>query len=182
MKLGAITSAEKISEGTPVTIGRSTELLGASQNPVELKGVFTQVSVDLDAEVRNTVTQSLLAAKVTAVPDRIFLNLEDVQGTQNATVLGVYIDLPAGDPPSEHPELLAGSVGLFGLRAASAPGGKHGGQGLSFTLEITKIVDALHISDQLNANALKVTLVPSKPISEQVPITIGRISLYRKGL
>jgi Predicted metal-binding integral membrane protein (DUF2182) len=138
--------------------------------------------VSLDSEVRNKVTKSLALAEETAAPDRVFLNLENIQGRQNASVLAVYVDVPAGDKPSDHPELLAGTVGLFGLRAASAPGGRHGGQGLSFTPEITKIVDALHLTDQLNRDTIAVTIVPSRPPSENVPITIGRISLYRKGL
>ena len=55
-------------------------------------------------------------------------------------VLGVYINLPEGEKPGQHPELLAGSVGLFGLRQASAPDGKHGGKGMNFTLDITKAI------------------------------------------
>lgn len=181
-KLGATGAAEKVDEGAAVTIRRSVELFGASQGAVEVKGASTQISVSLDSDVRNKVTKSLAFAEETAAPDRVFLNLENIRGTQNATVLAVYLDAPTGDNPIGHPELLAGSVGLFGLRGASAPGGRHGGQGLSFTLEITKIVDALHLNNRLNHDALKVTIVPSRPLSERVPITIGRISLYRKGL
>lgn len=181
-KLGATDAVEKVKEGVPVTIGRSAELIGASESAVELKGVSTQISVRLDSDVRNKVIKSLAFAKETAAPDRVFLNLENVQGTQNATVLAVYLNVPAGDNPSDHPELLAGSVGLFGLRGASAPGGRHGGQGLSFTLEITKIVDALHLNNQLNLDALDVMIVPTRPLSEHAPITVGRISLYRRGL
>ena len=81
-------------------------------------------------------------ASESAPPDRVFLNLENVRGTHDATVLSVYLNLPEGARPSDHPELLAGSVGLFGLRRAEFRDGHHGGQSLNFVLEITKIVDA----------------------------------------
>jgi tyrosinase len=180
-KLGASIAAEKVKAGTTVNIGRKVELVGASQGAVKVKGSMVQTSVKFDPTVRNKVSTSLAAASETAPPDRIFLNLENIQGTQNATVLAVYLNLPEGANPNDHPELLAGSVGLFGLRGASAPDGRHGGQGLSFTLEITNIVDALHLDNKLNQDSLQVTVVPSRPLPELSPITIGRISIYRKG-
>jgi tyrosinase len=179
--LGASIAAEKVKGGATVTTGRTVELVGASQDAVKVKGSMVQTSVKLDPTVRNKVSTSLAAASEMAPPDRVFLNLENIQGTQNAPVLAVYLNLTAGANPNDHPELLAGSVGLFGLRGASAPDGRHGGQGLSFTLEITNIVDALHLDNKLNQDSLQVTVIPSRPVPEQAPITIGRISIYRKG-
>jgi tyrosinase len=155
--------------------------MGASSNVVEVKGSAVQTSVKLDSAVRNKLSVSLVAPTEAAPPDRVFLTLENIRGTQNAPVLAVYLNLPAGANAIDHPELLAGSIGLFGLRGASAPNPRHGGQGLSFTLEITKIMDALHLEDKLNQDSLQVTIVPSRPLPEQTPITIGRISIYRKG-
>jgi tyrosinase len=146
-----------------------------------VKGSAVNTLVTLDAPARAKVVKSLAAPSEAAPPDRVFLHLENVRGTQNAPVLSVYINLPDGANPADHPELQAGSVGLFGLREASALGSKHAGQGLSFSLEITKIVDALHLNDKLDADSLRVTIVSHRPIPEQVPITIGRVSIYRKG-
>ena len=49
-----------------------------------------------------------------AVPDRIFLNLENVRGSNDATSFSVYINVPDGDDPAKHPELKAGSVACSG--------------------------------------------------------------------
>ena len=164
-----------------MTSGRTVELVGASLGPVKVEGSMVQTSVKVDPSVRDRISSSLAEASETALPDRVFLHLENVRGTPSAAVLGVYLNLPADAKPSDHPELFAGSVGLFGLRGATAPHGRHGGQGLSFTLEITKIVDALYLENMLNLEALPVTVVSSTPLQGPAPITIGRISVYRKG-
>jgi tyrosinase len=180
-KLGASAAAERVRAGAAVKTVGNTELVGASQEPVSVKGSSVRTSVQLNPAVRSKLSANLAAASETAPPDRVFLRLENIQGTQNAPVLAVYLNLPPGANPNDHPELLAGSVGLFGLRLASAPGGRHAGQGLSFTLDITRIVDALHLSNSLNQDSIQVTIVPHRPIPDQAPITIGRVSIYRQG-
>jgi tyrosinase len=180
-RLGATAAATRVSEGATVTTGRNMELLGANQQALPITGSGASTSVKLDAGVRGKVSASLAMASETAAPDRVFLNLENVSGTHDASVLSVYINLPEGAKPSEHPELLAGSVGLFGLRSASLKDGKHGGQGLTFVLEITKIIDALHLDHALDADSLQVRIVPHQLVPDQAQITIGRVSIYRQG-
>ena len=55
-------------------------------------------------------------AAETSSPDRLYLNLENVRGTLDAIALSIFINLPEGSNPADHPEVLAGTVGLFGLR------------------------------------------------------------------
>ena len=64
---------------------------------------------------------------------------------------------------------------------ADAYGLAHAGKGLTFPLEITKIVDALHLNNALDVDALHVTIVPVKPVPEDAQITIGRVSIFRQG-
>jgi len=180
-RLGATAAAAKVQEGIAVTVGTKMELVGASQQAIPIKGAGASTSVKLDAGVRRKVAASLAMASETAPPDRVFLNLEDVRGTHDASVLSVYINLPEGANPSDHPELLAGSVGLFGLRRASEVDGEHGGQGLNFILEITKIIDALHLNHTLDADALQVRIVPYRAVPDEEQITVGRVGIYRKG-
>jgi len=180
-RLGAAAVAERVNAGATVNTGGKVELVGASQEQVPVKGSSVRTSVRLDPATRSKVAATLAAPSEAAPPDRVFLRLENVRGTQNASVLSVFIDLPPDADPNDHLELLAGTVGLFGLRQASVPDGSHGGQGLSFSLEITKIVDALHLSDRLNQDSLQVTVVPSDALPDRAPITIGRISIFRKG-
>jgi len=180
-RLGATAAAAKVQQGATVTTGKNVELVGANQGALPITGAGASTTVKLDTGVRQKLSASLAKASETAPPDRVFLNLENVRGARDAYVLSVYINLPEGAKPSDHPELLAGSVGLFGLRSASLKDGKHGGEGLNFVLEITKIVDALHLRNALDADSLHVTIVPHQSVPEQAQITVGRISIYRQG-
>jgi tyrosinase len=156
------------------------EKLGASQGSLSLTGSGASASVQLDHAVRNKVTSSFGMAAGSAEPDRIFLNLENIRGVNDATVLNVYVNVPAGDDPAKHPELKAGSVGLFGLRKASAMDGPHAGDGLTLVVEITHVIDTLHLRGALNVNELHVSLVPLKPVPDKTPISVGHISIFRQ--
>jgi tyrosinase len=181
MRLGATAAAARVEQGATVTPSNNVELVGANQGPLPIQGSGARTTVKLDAGVRRKVSASLTMASETAVPDRVYLNLENVRGARDAHVLSVYINLPEGANPNDHPELLAGSAGLFGLRSASLKDGKHGGQGLNFVMDITKIVDTLHLNNALDVDSLHVTIVPHQAVPEQSQITIGRVSIYRQG-
>jgi len=165
---------------TNVQPGNKVELMGATQGSVVVKGAGTRTPVRLDAGVRRKVAASLLGASQAAPPDRVFLRLDNVVGTIGG-VLSVYINMPEGGKPAQYQHLRAGSIGLFGLRQASEPAGKHGGKGMSFTLDITKVIDQLHLSQSLDLDTLSVSLVSSRAIPGSAPITVGRISIYRQG-
>jgi tyrosinase len=170
--------------GAAVATGKNVELVGASAGTVKVSGgEEIRTAVQLDSAMRQKVAKSLAvpAAGETAAPDRVFLNLENVRGLNDAAAFRVYVNLPEGAKPEDHPELLAGSVALFGVRTASQTDAEHAGQGLTFVLEITKIVDALHLKNGLDVNSLDVRIVPIKPIPEGAQISIGRISIYRQG-
>ncbi|HEY0782220.1 MAG TPA: tyrosinase family protein [Thermoanaerobaculia bacterium] len=180
-RLGATAVAESVREGEAVTPGKKVERVGANQGPLAMSGAGARTTGKRDPGVRSEVAASLSAAAETAPPDRVFLHLENVRGTRDASVLSVYINLPEGESPNAHPELLAGSVGLFGLRRASQEDGAHGGQGLSFVLDITKIVDQLHLDHAFDVDTLPVRIVPNRPVPVQADITVGRVSVYRQG-
>jgi tyrosinase len=58
--------------------------------------------------------------------------------------------------------------------------GTHAGDGLTLTVEITHVIDTLHLAGQLNVNQLHVRLVPNRPVPDAKPITIGNISIFRQ--
>jgi hypothetical protein len=180
-RLGAVAAASKVQEGATVIPGKNVELVGANQQPLPIKGSGVSTTVRLDPGVQRKVTASLAAASETAVPDRVLLNLENVRGVEDATILDVYINLPEGAKPSDHPELFAGSVSLFGLRKASAKDEKHAGEGLNLVLDITDIVDALHLKNGLSTDSLTVRIVPANEVRDEDQITVGRVSIYRHG-
>jgi tyrosinase len=160
---------------------RNVELMGATSAPLKLSGGETGSTVPLDPPARRKVAMSLQKAVEGATPDRVFLNLENVRGQAGAPVFNVYVGLAANAKPGDHPEHLAGTIGLFGVREASQPDSEHAGRGITYVLEITHIIDALHLGHALDSNELDVRIVPVKPIPESAQISIGRISVYRQG-
>jgi len=183
-RLGASPAAVEAMKGVAaVPTGKNVELVGASSGPLKIAGSEAATSIQLDAGARNKVSQSLaLAAQAAApAPDRVFLNLENVRGLVDSTALDVYVGLPDGANPADHPELLAGSIALFGVRKASIADEEHAGQGLTLVLEITNIVDALHLGNAFDVSALNVRIVPENPVPEDAQISIGRVSIFRQG-
>jgi tyrosinase len=180
-RLGAVAAASKVTEGATVIPGKNVELVGANQQSLPIKGSGVSTTVRLDPGVRRKVIASLTHASETATPDRVLLNLENVRGVQDAAELDVYINLPEGAKHGDHPELFAGSVSLFGLRKASEKDEKHGGAGLNLVLDITEIVDALHLKKELDVDSLNVRIVPAHEVRDEDQITVGRVSIYRHG-
>jgi tyrosinase len=156
------------------------ELLGAFDQRLHVVGNEVRAKVALDESIKNKVIASLRAASHAAPPDRVFLNLENVRGLNDAGIFNVYINVPEGEDPAKHPECKAGSVALFGVRKATMKDGEHSGNGLNFVLEITHIVDRLHLAGALGAGGLDVRLVPRNPLSEAAQVSIGRISVFRQ--
>jgi tyrosinase len=158
---------------------KNVELLGANTRSLRLSGTDARTSVKLDGAVQRKVSASRGAA-APGVPDRIFLNLENVRGVNDATAFSVYINVPDGEDPANYPNHLAGSLALFGVRKASRGDDKHAGDGLTLVIEITHIMETLHLAGVLNLNELQVRLVPQKPVPEAAQISIGRISIFRQ--
>jgi tyrosinase len=167
--------------GAAVEPGKNVELVGASQGRLNILGSGAATSVKLDPATRQKVTATFAAAVPEAERDRVFLNLENVTGLSDATRFNVYIGVPQSADPSDHPERLAGSVALFGVRKASKPDGDHAGAGLNFVLDITRIASDLHLEGDLEKDAVDVRIVPARPVTEAAHVSVGRISLYRQG-
>jgi len=158
-----------------------TELLGASARPLKISGRVSKAAVKLDAGVRQKTTRSLAMAAKTAAPDNVYIKVENVRGTFDATVLSVYLDLPEGAKPGENRQYLAGNIALFGLRRASMKDGQHAGEGLTFILDATPVIDQLHLKNEFDVESLQVSVIPADPLPENADITVGRISIYREG-
>ena len=158
---------------------KNVELVGANQEALKITGE-ARTSVQMHPAARRRVSASLDAAAETAAPDRVFLNLENVRGLADATAFQVYVSAP-GAAGAEPVEQLAGSVALFGVRKATMAEGPHAGQGLTFVLEITKIIDDLHLSNALDVDALDVRIVPVRPVADEAQVTVGRVSIFRQG-
>jgi tyrosinase len=173
---------DRLAAGTRVAtarVGKQTvEVVGASRGAVPVQGAEARATVALNPAARAKVSTSLFSDR--GLPDRVFLNLENVRGLFDAAAFRVYVGLPPGATPEQHPERLAGNIALFGVRKASLPTEEHGGVGLTFVLEITKLIDTV-LANAGETNALEVRLVPVKPVAPEAEINIGRISISRQG-
>jgi tyrosinase len=175
--------------GVPVAGNAEPELVGATTEPVELRGDSVSSDVRLERSARHRVVASALRAAVhepdteaeaeAEGPEQVFLNLENVRGTSDTTAFQVYVGLGPDEDPDSHPELLAGSIAPFGVRKASQPDGEHVGQGLTFVLDITDVVQHLHLNSSFDVDQLPVRLIPLHPVRAGADITVGRISIYR---
>ena len=166
-------------EELPMTDGKDVEIVGASERGLPIVGTESATDVRLDKQVR----QKVVAARVqrSAAGERVLLNLENVTGLSDATIFKVYLNLPDGSSPDDHPELLAGSIGLFGVRSASDGEDEHGGQGLDYVLDVTKIVNALSLQGKFDVDHVAVRVVPLRPVEAESRINIGRISIAVQG-
>lgn len=180
--LGALdTSSEFAPLADSMPLSKPAELLGANASPVQIpKAGPVSVNVALHPVVQRNVTNSLKFASLTNLPDQLYLKLENIRGTQDATVLGVYVDLPPQADGAAQRAQFVGSVGLFGLRRASVKHGAHGGAGLTFVLDISRFVDTLFVENKLSAQQIKVDLKSDSGLPLSSPIEVGRVSIYRQ--
>ena len=158
------------------------EMIGANDDgEIRLDGVESVLDVRLDTDValrtlRSFETANLLSGD-RAEPDRIFLNLENIRGANDAQVLYVYVRSD-GAPDAE--ETCVGAISLFGITEASRVEEHHGGNGLSAVLEISDVYDRLGGGRGLDASRLKVRIASRDRSTRNDDIRIGRISLYRQ--
>jgi len=163
----------------------TTELLGANTERLALVKSPVQSKVHLDGAVKSRVTRSfaqgVAAPGAGASADRVFLNLENIRGLNDAAVFSVYLGPAAGAAPSPSAQQFVGSVSLFGAAKASAKDDAHGGKGLTAVLDVTRAIQGLHQGGSLDADHLVVNLVPETDLAPKDPVSVGRISLYRTG-
>ena len=146
------------------------ELVGANDEPLRVESSGARTTVRLAPEVQRKVSASLAEASEANLPDRIYLQLENVRGNRDAYKLNVSVN-----------QQNAGTVPLFGLRRATLKDGEHGGEGLTFVLDITDIIDNLFLNNALNEGSLDVRIVPNHAVAENAELSIGRVSVYRQG-
>jgi len=132
----------------PQVLGATLDVPLASYEPV-------------DVELSEPVDRGLgLAADETAGEGRVHLRIERVTGTAAAPAYEVYVNVPPGDDPAQHPELRAGLLSTFGLVEASQTNDVHSGSGLTAVLDITAIRDRLAEDGRWDPARLQITFRP----------------------
>ena len=161
-----------------MTLPKEANLLGANSGELEIKGSGASTVVRLSAERQRRLSALIGGPSAAESPGGVYLGLENVRGTFDAAVLNTYINLPENARASDHRNLLAESVALYGLRRATVLRGENAGQGLTFILEITRILIELFASKSLNAEEIRVSIVPDRPLPDSITIVIGRVSIF----
>ncbi len=150
--------------------------MGANDEPVPLRDSEVRSHVRLSrAPRRRRVTESLVPRAADAmdqgpVPDRVFINLENVRGTGDATAFSVYVGLGDDEDAESHPERLAGRIAPFGVSEGERPRQRGGRPGPDLVLEITDIVEELTMEGSFNIELAR-RLVPQRPVNEEDELT-----------
>lgn len=165
------------------------EMVGASDTPIVLTGgaATTRLAVSAPRGPAAARRAAAAAAGAAAEPPSVHLNIENVTGLDAEGTYAVYVNVPDGEKPEDHPELFAGLVPTFGVAEATRGDANHpAGEGLTFSLDITDVVRRLEGSGAWT-NEVNVTFVPEgAPVVRRraaaaaapAPITVGRVSLY----
>jgi tyrosinase len=159
-----------------MTLPREAEMLGANSGELEIKGSGAHTIVRLSADAQRKLSARLSETKAAVAP--VYLGLENIRGTFDAAVLTAYINLPENSRPSDHPNLMAESVGLYGLRMASVRREDNAGEGLTFIVEIIRILTELFASKSLDLEEIRVSILPDHPLPDSVTIRIGRVTIF----
>jgi tyrosinase len=162
------------------TMPQQPEMVGASEGPIVLTGgpATTRLAV--------SVPTGPAALGVAAEPPTVHLNIEHVTGLDSDSTYAVYLNVPEGDRPEDHPELFAGLVPMFGVPEATRGDATRPGDGLTFSLEITHVVRRLEANGGWTGDVrvtfapegMPVTLPSGVAPATPAPITVGRVSLY----
>ncbi|MET0887655.1 MAG: tyrosinase family protein [Mycetocola sp.] len=171
-------------EGAEMEMDGSPQLIGASDGSVHVAGE-TRDEIRMDAPGTEALRRSLDRAMVPGnealqEPARVFLKLEGIRGTADSANYYVYIDMPPSKGDADVTERLAGNLSLFGVSAASDEDGPNAGSGINQVIEISEIVDALHLSGN-QLDALRVRFVPANETVAAADFSIGRVSVFMLG-
>lgn len=169
---------------TGMRLSPTVEVVGSNAQATPIVGRSAEASVPLNAQMRAKVASKMgamptLSTAGAAPPEKVLLNLENITGYSDATVLQVYVEFQGKDG-AQPVERKVGSVGLFGITKATETDEGHG-DGLSYVLDITKTYSEIAGSNDINPESLTVRLRPVAPVHEASEVSIGRVSIVRQG-
>ena len=153
---------------------------GDMANP-ELLGAASDVPLARRSTVGISLASAAPSLSDEAAPSRWLLRVEDVAGQRTTPAYEVYLNLPEGEKPADHPERRAGTIASFGIPEATQQGSEHGGIGLTDVFDVTGVVQTLQAEDDWDDGTIAVTVVPvglKGEVEDGGDVRAGRISLY----
>ncbi|GAA4035738.1 hypothetical protein GCM10022409_20590 [Hymenobacter glaciei] len=158
---------------------KGAQLLASGPTPLPIKGEGARCVIRPSAESQRLLVTILPMASGQPARGQVFLLLENIRGSRDATVLNVYVQLPGHDNPAQPAQWQAGSVGLFGLRMASIRHAESAGNGLTFLFDITPLLLGQLAGRQLPIAEIQVSIRPNHPLPDSSDLVVECVSIYR---
>ena len=154
------------------------EMLGAARN-IPLGSTPTHAEIEV-AEARGPARDAFAGAPQ---PRQWYLMIENIRGKQlPAGTFSVYVNAPANASPADLEKHFAGTISLFGVVESSKKSDRHAGEGLSYSLDVSDLIERLERGGAWDPKKLRVTFVPLPDSAQQVhagDVKAGRVSLHR---
>jgi tyrosinase len=166
----------ELAEEEPVPQDISPEMVGASDHRVPLAAAPTEVEVAIEAPSGPALRERTEGAQ----PRKVYLKVENVRGTEPAAASYlVYVNLPPGAEPSTYEDRRVGQLTMFGVPEASEADEEHSGSGLTFSYDITGVVERLQEAGEWDPERLRVAFSPVLVDAAQGgDVNVGRVSLF----
>src|SRR5215211_4363877 len=164
----------RLAEEEPVPQDAFPEMVGASEDSVPLAATPSDVEIPVEAPSGPALRESAAGAQ----PRKVYLKVENVRGKEPGA-LGylVYVNLPPGADPTTHEDRRVGQITMFGVREASESDEEHSGSGLTFSFDITEVVQRLEEAGEWDPQRLRVTFTPVGA-ARGGDVSAGRVSLF----
>lgn len=163
-------------EEEPMSQDIFPEMVGASDDRVPLTATRTEAEVAVEAPSGPALMESAEGAQ----PRKVYLKVENVRGKELAAPSYlVHVNLPPEADPTEYEDRRAGQVSMFGVLEASEGNEEHSGSGLTFSFDITGVVERLQGTGEWDPERLRVTFTPVRAGAKQGgDVNAGRVSLF----
>lgn len=148
-----------------------SEMIGATSAPFYIGPGTTQISFALHTPSGPSLLRE-------GSDHQLILLFENITGDKRAPSFKVYLNVPHGEAPEQHPEFAAGTLGFFGLLESSRPNPQHGEGGLTLNLDVTDLVHRLMATKNWDLQNLRLSFVPGIWDAPVPRVKIGRVSLY----
>lgn len=155
------------------------EMVGATRQQIPLGEAPTHAEIEV-SEPRAAGRRTFGGGEQ---PERAYLKIENVRGNElSAGSFLVYVNAPESASAKQLENYLAGTIAMFGVPESSRRSATHAGEGLSFALDITDLVNRLEAAGSWDPKKLRVTFAPVPDSAGKVyrgDLKVGRVSLHR---
>lgn len=148
------------------------EMVAATSAPFYIGSAATQISLPMHPPTGPALLRADPSQR------RVSIRIENITCNRGAPSFDVYLNVPAGGAPEQHPELQVGTLGLFGLVQMSDPKREHGGSGMSFNLDVTDVFNRLAAMTNWDPQNLRVSFVHGFWETPVPQVKVGRVSVY----